>query len=195
MAVNNPIQLTLVNQVLGPGKKQIAVLDRSKGVAWRVFELEATEKSPPFLYTPLEVNISDPYGNYTLIQPAQPGGQFQIVDSPSGIVLLPLEERTNSAEIRIVNQFRGGAMNVHFFRNEILFAEQFGISHGKTASFAFEDKLSVGVFEGIVEGQMLSRKQLTDVKAEFSMEGLRSAEIVVSGEEGKYEIGLKNVVR
>lgn len=193
MAVNDRIQLTLVNQVLGKGKKQIAVLDKSKGVAWRVFELDPLEKSPAFLYTPLEVNISDAYGNYTLIQPAQPGHRFQIVDSPSGIILDPLEEKGSGAEIQITNNLRRGTMNVHFFRNEILFAEQFGVAAAQVVGFEFEDRLSVAVTDGIVEGQMLEEKMLATINTEFSMADIKSAEIVVRGEGSSYEFALENV--
>jgi hypothetical protein len=193
MSPKNPVRLTLINKTQDLTPKHIAVLDKSEATAWRVFELASLEKTEPFLYTALEINVSDQYGNYTLIQPAQHEDDFYIVDSPSGIELQVTDGQMGRGEIRVTNSLKSGAMNVHFFRNEILFAEQFGLVPGQKMHFKFGDKLSVGIVEGIVEGQMLDEKMLENFETQFSMIGIQSADIVLSGGGGEVVIALENV--
>ena len=80
-----------------------------------------------------------------------------------------------------------------------MLALQQGLNPGQTAAFVFSSSIFVGVAPDIEEGQQLNSEVLSQINTEISLEGISSADIVLTGGgDGSgsqpYRFTLENVV-
>nr|WP_217909904.1 hypothetical protein [Pseudenhygromyxa sp. WMMC2535] len=171
-------------------------------IAWKVIRYCGRGCNHPFLY-PLdfEISTSDDYGNYSPRIPAKDGQHFTVLSTPIGGRMLRRGPAANSSvrDIEVTNGLPRGAINVNIFRGGKILARKTAVVPGQKAVFQFQPTIWVGVVSQVREGQSLNSAVISDVNTEFSLLGIASADIVMTGggcgtSAKRYEFELENIV-
>lgn len=152
-------------------------------VAWRVIQNCGRGWNHPFVFPMgFDVGAMDSYGNYSNIQMAQWGQSWEVITSVSGDVLkLSDAPSTNPAEVEIKNHLAMGAMNALIYKDGKVFALKSNLAPGEKAVFEFKPTLWVGVVSQVEEGGIMNSAILSDINTEFTLEGIRSADLIMTG--------------
>jgi hypothetical protein len=163
-------------------QKDVANDGDAPAIAWQVIRNCGKGDHHPFSY-PLsyEIAAEDSYGNDSALLPAKPGDAFRMVLDNSGDVIEPAGAASVRTEVQLRNDLSRGAVTAMIYRSGKLLAIKPGLAPGETVEFQFKPTLWVGVVSQVEEGQVMDSAVVTDLQTQFSLEGIASADIVMTG--------------
>ena len=179
--INNSNDMNNSNVVIF--QKNVATNFESTTIAWTVIKNCGRNWSHKFLY-PMQFDVAaaDSYGNLSNKPVAVNGQKWSVARSNSGDVLqLDTAPSSNSNEVEIQNDLRTGSIDAQIYKDGKLLATKTGVSPGEKAIFEFLPKIYVGVASQIEEGDTMNSAILTEMNQEFSLLGLSSANLIMTG--------------
>jgi hypothetical protein len=201
------IQLNFINQSNDANNSDVVIFQRNAAtnlgevaVAWLVIRNCGQGDNHPFAYPSyMAVGASDSFGNYSPHLPASYGQLFAMTRTRSGDQLAFVGETTSRAEVQVENRLPTGAINAMIYKSGSLFARKTNISPGELAAFEFKPTIWIGVVSQVEQGQVMDEAIISSIDTEFTLFGLASADIVMTGggtgQEAKpFEFHLENVV-
>lgn len=198
------IKLTYRNNSNDRGKSEIVIFQKPVGtdfdelaVAWKVIKHCGSGEYHPFTYPmAMQVACIDSDGNYSPQLDASNGDVFTMTEDDSGNVLSKSDDTCNSNEVEVCNDLDEGAMSAGIYKAKRLLALKNNISPGEKAVFQFKPSIWVGIASGVVEGDVMNSAVLSQTNMEFSLLGIASADIVLTGGNNeRYRFRLENVVK
>jgi len=200
------IKLKYINLSNSSNKENIVFFQKNaaaslgeRDYAWKVIRACGYANFHPFLYpTDAQLSASDSYGNFTPLLTAVPGNAYQVAETPSGNELSYSGRSPHCREIQMLNNLRLGAVNANLIKASRLLCRKTAIAPGQKAVFVLKPTLFVGVASQVTEGQSLDAAVISSINTEFSLLGVASADIVLTGggpgpEAGPYQFPLENV--
>jgi hypothetical protein len=151
-------------------------------IAWQVVQYCGQGNHHPFNYdTDLEISVSDSYGNYTRLMQASPGQLFEVKETEFGHMLTYLGPGSNKDEVQVVNSMTKGAINAVCYRSGRKLAQKLNLIPKEQAIFEFYPRIYIGVVAEVEESELMNSAVVSGVNSEFSLLGLKSADIVMRG--------------
>ncbi len=183
------IQLNLINRSNDTNNSQIVIFQKNvstnfeeMAVAWRVVKNLGQGWNHPFTYPfSMAVGASDSFGNHSPQILAEYGQAYTMKMTASGDSLAYSGPAASNAEVEILNNLQAGAINANIYKDGHLLATRTNVSPGQKAVFQFKPTLWVGVASQIDQGQIMNSAILSTVNTEFSLLGIASADIVMTG--------------
>jgi hypothetical protein len=205
--MSSDIQLQLVNQSNDVNNSQIIIFQKditlgrgSPPVAWKVLPMPSPGGSQPFTY-PIDLQLSadDGQGHSTAPFSVTPGETWDLERASDGAGLVaslhtrfhfpPAPRRLHlgtsplalPGEVQLRNALTEGSINARIYRDGHLLASAEGIAPGQQAGFALTPKIFIGVASNVQQGQVLDPATVAVTPAELSLDGIQSADIVMTG--------------
>lgn len=201
------IRLNLVNASSDTDHPQIVIFQQNPvavdnfAIAWRVIPMPQPNVSFPFAY-PLDIALaaSDSWGNVMPPVTAYDGQLYGVVRTPSGDALQYLGAATSREQVQCRNDLTQGAISANLYRDAKLLMTKTAVAPGQTAAFAVVPEIFVGAVVAVEEGQVMNDAILSTIDTRFSLLGIASADIVITGggsgpEAPPLVFSLENVVR
>jgi hypothetical protein len=190
----NAIRLQIINLSNDQNNSQVVVFQRNTAtsleelaVAWQVITNLGHGSRHPFAYDlDAEIGASDSWGNFTPLFPAPAGSAYEMVRTASGDGLQPAAP-FDAVSISLANALDQGAINALIYRSGKLAATRTGISPGQKAVFEFRPIIWVGVVSQIEEGEVINAAIISSINTQFSLRGIKSADIVWKGGGGGHD--------
>jgi hypothetical protein len=174
----NPNGIVIFQQNVAASKDLVS----SVPVAWRVIKDSKSGDQYPFaVSTDLTVAASDSYGNVTPQQPAADRNRFDVISTLAGDQLRLNTNPASGLQIEVHNELPAGSINAMVYRNELLLAQKTGIAPGQDAAFVFAPTIYITLAPQIEQGDLIDAPSLSDVNFQFSVLGISSADIVMTG--------------
>ncbi len=202
------IKLNFINNSNDANNSQIVIFQQSVAedfkpnpVAWKVIRECGPGMNHPFVYeSDLMICANDAFGNFTPKQSAQEGQAFEMVHSPTGCILQPADYPARDHTIEIANHLERGVIGMHFYRNGKLLSTRVGMPPGQKGMLAFRPSLHIGVVSEMAEGDMMDDAILEQIKTEISLQGIISADIVMTGggageDAAPFSFRIENIIR
>ncbi|MBB5606453.1 MULTISPECIES: hypothetical protein [unclassified Janthinobacterium] len=183
------IQLNFINRSYDQNNSSVFLFQKNAAsrhdelaTAWKVIRNCGQNSHHPLVYsTDLQACISDEYGNYSPRKAVRAGELLTVSALPSGRRFAYAGANSNSLDTVVRNDLLRGAINVCVYSQDRLLATKTNVAPGQKAIFQFQPTLWIGAAAQVVEGRALSSAILNDVNTEFSLQGIASADIVMSG--------------
>ncbi|HEY5720744.1 MAG TPA: hypothetical protein VIT45_00325 [Allosphingosinicella sp.] len=185
------IQLNFINQSNDANNSQIVIFQKNvatgyyddSAVAWKVIQQCGPGDNHPFVYpATMQVTTSDSFGNYEPRLDAQPGDAFQVALTGSDETLGKASAPANNpTEMQVLNNLPRDAINAHIYRDGMLLASRTSLAPGQMAAFKFKPTIWIGAVSQVVQGQVMNSAIVEQVNTEFSLLGIASADIVMTG--------------
>ena len=201
------IQLNFINQSNDANNSEVVIFQKNAlpsaqevAVAWQVIRYCGRGDHHPFRFPmATTVGASDSWGNFTPTLAAEPGQRFQMQRTASGDQLVPAGPANFAEEIELANELESGAINANVYKDGKLFATRTEVAPGQMAAFQFKPSIWIGVASQVEEGQVLDTAIVSEVNTELSLEGIASADIVMTGggtgpDAAPFQFTLQNVV-
>jgi hypothetical protein len=201
------IQLNFINQSNDANNSQIVIFQKNVAtdfdelaVAWLVIQNCGLGDNHPFVFPmTMQVSMSDSYGNYTPKLDAQPGQAFAATKTDTGDSLAHHGQAASPHEVEILNALPQGAINANIYKGGRLLAAKTSIAPAQKAVFAFVPTIWIGAVSELIQGQVMNSAIVESVTTEFSLLGIASADIVMTGggpgaESTPFTFTLENVV-
>jgi hypothetical protein len=188
MSTSN-IQLNFINQSNDANNSEIVIFQKNEApgyaeiaVAWQLIQNCGTGDNHPFTYPmTMEVSASDSYGNYTPKIPANPGDAYSVLLTNSGDQLVMTGSANYPTEVDVKNQLISGSINANIYKAGKLLATKTNVVPGQMAAFVFKPTIYIGVVSQVVEGTVMDSAIISQVNTSFSLLGISSADIVMTG--------------
>lgn len=201
------IKLNFINQSNDANNSEIVIFQKNAAtnlgeiaVAWLVIRNCGQGDNHPFVYPmSMEIGASDSFGNYTPHLPAICGQKFAMTLTKSGDQLSLAGKAGSPQEVEVENRLSTGAIDAMIYKAGNVFARKTGIAPGQLAAFQFKPTLWIGVVSQVEQGKVMNEAILSSIDTEFSLYGIASADIVMtgggSGPDAKpFEFHLENVM-
>jgi hypothetical protein len=161
--------------------KNVAADARDAAVAWKLIENCGPRDNHAFVY-PVATTIagSDRWGNYAPMLQASAGQRFSMEPDPEGDMLKPSGQAGHPAEIEVFNAFPDGTIGAGIYKNYKLYAYA-DAAPGEKATFQFKPTIWIGVVSELEEGEVMGPAIVSSINTEFSLLGVASADIVMTG--------------
>jgi hypothetical protein len=182
------VKLTLVNNSDDTSNSKFAivagngVLGLTGAVAWTVVENNIPGNTHPFTWESARaLNASDSSGNYTPQIDAINGKAYSITNDNGGIRLAEdgVSNAPNQFDIKNASSVITG---VHLYKSGRLYAQRLSLFQNTTLTYQLRPKIFVGAVPAtVVQGQTLTDGDVTNISTEFSLLGIASADIVITG--------------
>ena len=183
------IQLNVINKSNDQNNSEIVIFPKNVAtdmdelaVAWQVIQNLGRGSNHPFTYPmSIQVGASDSYGNFTPHLDAAVGQKFQMVHTNSGDELELAGAASSSQELQVLNALTKGTITANVFKAGKLFATRTNIAPSQMAAFSFKPTIWIGVASQVTEGAVMDAAIVSSVNTEFSLFGIASADIVMTG--------------
>nr|WP_315249259.1 hypothetical protein [uncultured Duganella sp.] len=151
-------------------------------VAWQVIARPANGHSQVInVPMSMEISANDSYGNYMPRKAAQYGQMFEVALDRSGDVLSYVGQAPSSAEVAARNSLNRGAVGFNIYKGGALLATRQNVAPGQRAFFQFKPSIWIGLLPSAAQGEVLSEEASAVPSAELSLQGILSADIVLTG--------------
>ncbi len=179
-------------------QKNLATSFDSSAVTWKVLENVGQGYNHPFVFPKTNyISANDSYGNYTPQMQAVPGQLYQVSLSESGDTLSYLGAATSLNEIQLINNLSEGSVGANIYKDGDLLAVNNYIPPQQKAVFEFNPTIWIGPLSQVEQGQVMDSFILSYVNTQFSLLGIASADIVMTGSgtsSSPFQFNLANVV-
>ena len=199
------IKLNFINESNDVNNREIVIFQKNVAesfdeitVAWKVIKNCATGWEHPFQF-PMQMSIeaNNSWGDEIIssLQTIEEGQSFAVKSGQSGDALEYIEQSESQTGVELQNNLGSGSLDARIYRGGKLLAHKKEISPSQKAVFEFKPILYIGVVSQVEEGQALDPAIMNSINNELSIQGLSSADIVMTGG-GKdpFNFELKNVV-
>lgn len=183
------VQLNFINRSNDSGNAQVVIFQKNvavnlddTAVAWRVIQHSGAGAPHPFTFPlSMAVSASDSWGNATPQIAAAHGSLHHVALTPSGVALSPCGQASSSREVQLRNDLPAGAVNAGIYKDGRLLALKTQLAPGQKAVFGFKPSIWIGVVPQVEAGDVLDAAMLSGVNTELSLQGIASADIVMTG--------------
>jgi|GEM_PF-358715 len=173
---------------------------RETEVAWRVLNCPPGNTHGFTFTSGLQLAASESFGNETPLQNAAPGQLFAMQPGPSGDVLQAAGRTNDPNTIGLVNKLQLGAIDAFLYRDGRRLAMEAGLAPGQSAFFVFDSTIKIVIIPGseMQEGELVDSAIASQAVAQFNLQGVASADIVLRGcgsgtDASPYRVTLENV--
>lgn len=182
------IRLNLINRSRDTNNSQILIFGKNPQTsldeiaqAWTSIPVFEPNTTYSVLYpADTGITVQDSFGNFTAMQPASPGQHFRLVESEAGnVVEAPVAGQPD--QITLSNELRQGAVNVCLYKGKRLYLSERNVLPEQTAAFRLRPTIWVAVASQSDPDSGSNSAILSTVATEFSLLGLASADIVMTG--------------
>lgn len=186
----NPIKINFINHSNDSDNECFIFVQKNKEestksniAAWTVINHCSPGDSHSFTYSPnITISITDSSGHTTDQLSTEVGQAFIVQDTPAGVSInLSDQPSADKHDIEISNLMEKGSVEVNIFRDGKLLACKSNLIPSENAFVNFEPTLLVGAIDEVKEGSIIDPSILSNLKTEFSLEGLQSCDIIVTG--------------
>lgn len=178
-------------------QKNLSASADKTAIAYKVFKnpLPGTAELFSFPVT-LQMGAYDHDGRHNSpYETAVPGNTFILQQANSTEISLYASAKLGDVkQIQMYNLLTRSLADVSLYRDYKMLARLNSISPLDTAVFEIKNTLWVGVCNQVAEGGEMTPAMLSDIKTEFPLTGIRTADLVMTAENGKYNFALENVV-
>ena len=183
------IQLNFINQSNDFDAPDIVILQKNVAagygedwvVAWRVIRGCGRGDNYPFVYSPsMEIGVIDGAGNDSPRLDAEPNQAFAFAHTEAGDRLSPAGDAEYPTEIQLRNDLPKSKVTACLYRSGALAAIE-PVEPGGIACFQFNPTLWIGAVKQAEEGEVLDPAVVESIDTEFSLLGIASADIVMTG--------------
>jgi len=177
-------------------QKNLASSFDEAAVAWRVLQNVGQGWNYPFEFpSSYAIAASDSYGNFTPQYSIVPGDLFAMQLTDSGDQLVYAGQATSIQEMQMLNGLSIGSVNASLYKDGLLLATTTNIAPAQKAVFQFKPTIWIGVVEEVEEGDVMNSAILANINTQFSLLGIASADIVMTGGGSTpFQFSLSNVV-
>lgn len=163
-------------------QKNIAIGFDELAVAWKVIEHCGRGDHHRFEFPMgLQVGASDSHGTRTPLLDASEGQMYEVVETPSGHMLVAAGRASFVHEIQVRNGLTRGAIDAIIYRSGNPLAVKTSVAPMQKAVFAFNPTLWIGVAYEVRQGEIISSATVSSINTELSLLGIASADIVMTG--------------
>jgi len=164
-------------------QKNVAASFNEKAVAWQVIQNCGFGDIHPFTYSQtMSVSASDSFGNFTPSLPANPGDALDVTLTPSGDQIgKSLTPSNDVTEVEVRNLLKTGSITANIYKSGNLLATKKNVVPQEMATFVFQPSIYVGIISNIEQGDVMDSAIVNAVNQQFSLLGVASADIVMSG--------------
>lgn len=113
--------------------------------------------------------------------PAAAGQHVDVVDRPGGTTLVDAGTSDDPTAVEVTNTLPNGSINAHIYRCGRLLTAVPAVPPGSTATVSLNDSIWVGVLDTAEPGEAVDTAVVTEAE-EFSLDGLASADIALTGD-------------
>lgn len=183
------IKLNFINLSNDANNSKIVIFQKNEvpafseiALAWKVINNCGAGDNHPFEF-PLDMQLaaSDSWGNYTPQMPASPGDSFEMIRTSSGDQLVTCGHSNSVVEVEVKNNLNAGSINAWIYKGGTKLAVKTNVVPGQMAAFVFKPCIYIGVVSQVEEGQVMDSAILSQVNTQFSLLGIASADIVLTG--------------
>lgn len=202
--MSNNINLNFINKSSDTNNSSVVIFQHNTtpsynelAIAWRVIKNVGSKSYHPFPY-PLDfsINTTDAPGNNTPMMHANHGQHWEVVnvDGDQNSHLLRLKgKHSNPEELVIANNLQRGAIDANIYKDGKLLATIPQVSSQDYAKCSFGTTIHIAIAEEAVEGEPVKKYIEEGTDTELSLEGISSADIVMTGTAPQYTFTLENV--
>lgn len=196
------IELKVVNRSESAHQTNILLFQRNlasnmdeRPIAWKVIRYCGRDCYHPVTYsTDYQVSINDEFGNYSPKLPITSGHAVSVSTSFGGRRLVARGSSAHSSEFEVYNDLLRGAVDVNIYSAQLLVARRTCVIPGQKATFSFKPQIWIGVASEVEQSSCLRAAVLQGANAHFSLVGVRSAELVITGGGGSaFSFAMKNI--
>jgi hypothetical protein len=201
------IKLNFINRSNDTNNSHVVIFGRNVAtafnelpVAWQVIQRCGQGDNHPLVYpVTMTVSAGDSYGNFTPQLPAEFGQQFAMISTPSGDRLVQVGDSSSPDEVEVLNSLETGSIDAYIHKAGKVFATKTSIAPQQKAVFHFQPSIWIGAVSEIEEGATMNSAIVSSTNTEFSLFGILSADIVMTGggtgiDAKPFEFNLENVV-
>jgi hypothetical protein len=181
------VKLNFINQS-GSENADVVVFQKNEipeygqVVAWEVIRNCGRMDNHPFTYpSTIYVSANDGYGNYTPQMYAEPGDTYAMVQTLSGDQLVKTVDSANVTNVVVKNQLETSSINANIYRGGKRLAIQTDIIPEQMAAFKFKPIIYMGVVPQVKEGEVMGPAIVSQIDTSFSLLGVSSADIIMTG--------------
>lgn len=187
--VTETIQLNLINKSSSEDVPSVVIFQRNvvvntdePPIAWRVISNIGSGNNHPFdLSQTMQVSARIESGNVCVPKTAEPGQVWELIEGPSGIVLILKPDSDGATDmIKIENNLPAGTAELQAYRDNLLLATAFGVAPTQTAHFLFGPDIFVTTMVEITQGAAITVKLRPQDLTEFCLTGISSADIIMT---------------
>ena len=201
------IKITFHNQSSDTGNAQVVIFQKNVAlpdadpVAWHVIQhCDPGESHALTFPAALTVRASDGFGNLSAHLPARPGHAFAVSQAEGGDTLRSAGVGDSVHAVQVSNGLLAASIDAHIYRDGRLLATHLAIPPDGKIAFQFKPTIWVGVASQVEQGQVMPKASTEAMTTEFSLEGIASADIVMTGggpgpKAQPFAFALANVVR
>ncbi|WP_316820428.1 hypothetical protein [Pedobacter gandavensis] len=176
-------------------QKNVSASADGTAIAYKVIKNARPEEKLPFSFpVNMEIGAKDTDGYESPNAPAEGGDTFMLQRAAGSDSLYKSVSKGNPNEILLYNLLNTGRVDAFLYKEYKVLARQIGITHIHSAVFEIKPSLWIGVTDQVAEGGVMSAGLLSNIKTELPLTGLKSADIVMTGDVGRFEFALENAV-
>lgn len=178
-------------------QKNLSAASDKSAIAYKVFKNFSPGASELFSFpVTLQMGAYDHDGrHYSPYATAVGGNTFLLQQANSTEISLYASVKLGDpAQIHLVNLLAKSLADAFLYRDYKMLARLDSIRPLDTAVFEIKNTIWVGVCNQVAEGGVMSAVMLSDIKTEFSLAGIKAADLVMTGDQGKYNFALENVI-
>lgn len=182
-------------------QKNIADIDNNV-IAWNTIPYTDIGQSFKFEYnTSLEMRIVDSYGSISDRINVEYGKLYEATDN-GNLIEIGVSEYSNEFDI-LNNVTSPTTTNVIIYRNNKVLYKSSNLINGQTLNLRFNPTFFIGeanvVFTGtttypVRQGSIIDTTTVSNFNTEISLIGIKSTDIIISGEVDNYSYSLSNIV-
>ena len=151
-------------------------------IAWMVIKgLDPGEHHPMEFEWQTQINISDANGNFTPEMASKPGDRYVVESSGAGERVIQAGSASGKDVIEIVNGLPSDSIGAHCYRSGKLLSSHNFLEPTKQAEFMFKPTIFIGAVSQLEEGQPIPKEVAEQIKTQFDLKDLISADIVITG--------------
>lgn len=178
-------------------QKNLSASADKTAIAYKVFKNPLPGAAELFSFpVTLQMGAYDHDGRHNSpYETAVPGNTFILQQANSTEISLYASVKLGDVnQIQMYNLLTRSLADVFLYRDYKMLARLNSIRPLDTAVFEIKNTLWVGVCNQVAEGGEMTPAMLSDIKTEFPLTGIRTADLVMTAENGKYNFALENVV-
>jgi len=184
--VLSDVKLNFINRSFDTNNANVVIFQRNGftnynfALAWKVITNCPRGWNHPFIYdAQIIVSVEDSFGNLADRVPATIGQRYSF-DQDGRMSLSQLIYDIDCFEVK--NCLPQGSVDAKVYRGSKLLDTICDITPGQRVAFEFRPVIQIGAFYyQVQEGGTLNHEMLNEVNTEFSLMGITSADIVMTG--------------
>ncbi len=162
-------------------QKNYAAESDAGTIAWRVIRNLGVASHHTFEFGRLELGVAKTFRHHSSLMRAKAGDAFRAYELHGGVVAVSNGKSADPATIEVLNNRPEEPISAQCFRDGIGLAIVDNIASGHRALFDIRPEFFIGGVTYVEQGAPMTEKMINYITAKFSIEGVASADIIISG--------------